>query len=225
MPRIRKAAPAPVRITLADLASALPDLLLAGGFLVAWLNPFAPFVPPVRRLVTIVLLVFFIVLSSGFMGVVAFGDRPKARTIAMTLGLGAFYTLFLVAFSIGLKDWWLLGSFWMLMANRLIGILLGQAPDEKRQAFVMGSWAVSVAAYLFAVSIGAAAGVPALGITPAVVHAQGFSMGGVWTEQPETALAAGAIYFATTGVWELLIPAIVFRRERALESRAAVVMA
>lgn len=207
---------APIRITPADLVSALPDLVLASGFAAAWINPSAPGVPTVRRLVMIVLLEFFIVHSSGFMGVVAFGDRPRWKTAALTLGLGGFYTLFLVAFSMGFKDWWLLGSFWMLMANRLLGLVLGQAPDEKRQGFIMGTWAMTVAAYLFAVAIGAAANVPALGITPAVVRGQGFTVGGLWTEHPESALAAGAIYFAVVGLWELLVPPVVFRRERAL---------
>ena len=158
---------------------------------------------------------FFIVHSSGFMGAIAFGDRNRRKTIAMTLGLAAFYTLFLAAFSAGFDDWWLLGSFWILMLNRLLGLIVGQPPDEKRQSFVMGSWAVSVAASLFAVGIGAASEPPPLGITAGVIQAQGFTIGGLWTEHPQTALAAGAIYFAIMGAWELLIPPVVFRRERA----------
>lgn len=224
-PRVRS--PAPVRFTLADLVSAVPDLLLAATFLAAWVDPSTRGVPTVRRLVMIVLLEFFIVHSSGFMGAIAVGDRDRGKTIAMTLGLGAFYTLFLAAFSAGFKDWWLLGSFWLLMANRLLGLVLGQSPDEKRQSFIMGSWAVSVAAYLLAVSVGAASEPPALGITASVIRAQGFTMGGLWTEQPQTALAAGAIYFAIMGAWELLIPTVVFRRERARDAgdRAMIITA
>jgi hypothetical protein len=203
---------------MADIASSVPDLLLAGSFLAAWVDPSIRGVPTVRRLVAIVLLEFFIVHSSGFMGAIAVGDRRKRTTIAMTLGLAAFYTLFLAAFSAAFNDWWLLGSFWLLLVNRLLGLIMGQPPDEKRQSFIMGSWAVSVAAYLFAVSVGAVSEPPPLGITAGVIQAQGFTMGGLWTEHPQTALAAGAIYFAIMGTWELLIPPVLFRRERAREA-------
>src|SRR5689334_13671734 len=40
-----------VRITLADVASALPDLVLAGTFALVWLDPSRPGLPSVRRLV------------------------------------------------------------------------------------------------------------------------------------------------------------------------------
>jgi hypothetical protein len=218
------ASPTPVRFTLADVVSAVPDLLLAASFLAAWVNPATRGVPTVRRLVMIILLEFFIVHSSGFMSAIAVGDRERRTTITMTLGLGAFYTLFLAAFSAGFGDWWLLGSFWLLMGNRLLGLILGQSPDEKRQSFIMGSWAVSVAAYLLAVSIGAVSEPPALGVTASVIHAQGFTIGGLWTEKPQTALAAGAIYFAIMGAWELLIPPVVFRRERARDARDRAMM-
>jgi hypothetical protein len=150
--------PTPVRITIADIVPAVPDLVLAGSFLAAWVDPSTRGVPTVRCLVMIVLLEFFIVHSSGFMGAIAFGDRDRRTTIAMTLGL---------------------------------------------------------AAYLFAVGIGAASEPPPLGITAGVIQAQGFTIGGLWTEHPQTALAAGAIYFAIMGTWELLIPPVVFRRDRA----------
>jgi hypothetical protein len=206
---------APIRITLADVASAMPDLLLAASFLLAWVDPSVRAVPSVRRLVMIVLLEFFIVHSSGFMGVVAIGSRARRRTIGLTLALGAFYTVFLAAWSAAFGDWWLLGSFWLLMLNRLLGLMLGQPPDEKRGAFVMGTWAMSVAAFLLAVVIGAVADPPALGITAGVIEAQGFTVGGLWTEHPQTAIAAGALYFAIVGLYELFVPPIVFRRERA----------
>ena len=122
----------PVRITLTDVASALPDLVLAGTFALVWLDPSRPGLPSVRRLVMTVLLEFFIVHSSGFMGVIAIGNRSRSKAVWLTLGLGAFYTLFIGAVAIGSNDWWLLGSFWLLMANRLLGLVIGQAPDDRR---------------------------------------------------------------------------------------------
>ena len=101
----------PVRITLTDVATALPDLVLAGTFALVWLDPSRPGLPSVRRLVMAVLLAFFI------------------------------------------------------------------------------------------------------------VH---------WTEHPQTALAAGAIYFTIVGLWELLIPPIVFRHDRelaAMERESGIVTA
>ena len=215
--RVSQRLKSPYRLRVADFLAALPDFALAATFLVAWIRPYAPGVPSVRRLVMIVLLEFFIVHSSGFMGAAAISERQRSR-VAFTLGLGAFYTLFLVAFSMGFNDWWLLGSFWLLMGNRLLGLIVGQPPDDRRQMFVMSSWAVSVAAYLFAVSVGAMAEPPALGLTQAVVKAQEFSIGGLWTEKPQTALVAGAIYFAIIALWELLVPPFVFRHERYYET-------
>jgi hypothetical protein len=205
---------APYRLRFADFLAALPDFALAASFAIGWVRPHTPGIPPVRRLVMIVLLEFFIVHSSGFLGAVAIGERRRSQTIAFTLGLGAFYTLFLVAFSIGFDDWWLLVSFWLLMGNRLLGLIIGQPPDDRRQMFVMSSWALSVAAYLFAVTIGAVTEPPALGLTQAVVKAQEFSIGGLWTEKPQTALVAGAVYFTIIALWELLVPPFVFRHER-----------
>jgi hypothetical protein len=72
------------------------------------------------------------------------------------------------------------------------------------------------------------ANVPALGISTSVIDAQGFSVGGLWTEHPQTALAAGAIYFAIVGLWELLIPPIIFRHDRemaAMERESGIVTA
>jgi hypothetical protein len=218
----------PVRITLTDVASALPDLVLAGTFALVWLDPTRPGLPSVRRLVMTVLLEFFIVHSSGFMGVIAIGNRSRSKAVWLTLGLGAFYTLFIGAFAIGSSDWWLLGSFWLLMGNRLLGLMIGQAPDDRRDFLIMGTWAFTVAAYLLAVGIGVMANVPALGISASVIDAQGFSVGGLWTEHPQTALAAGAIYFAIVGLWELLIPPIIFRQDRemaAMERESGIVTA
>jgi hypothetical protein len=204
----------PYRLRFADVVAAAPDFALAASFAIGWVRPYTPGIPSVRRLVMIVLLEFFIVHSSGFLAAVAIGERRRSQTIAFTLGLGVFYTLLLVAFSIGFNDWWLLASFWLLMGNRLLGLVIGQPPDDRRQMFVMSSWAVSVAAYLFAVTIGAVTEPPALGLTQAVVKAQEFSIGGLWTEKPQTAIVAGAIYFTVIALWELLVPPLVFRHER-----------
>ena len=217
-PRAASRIKTPYRLRFADFFAALPDFALAASFAIGWTRPYTPGIPSVRRLVMIVLLEFFIVHSSGFLGAVAVGERRRSQTIAFTLGLAVFYTLFLVAFSIGFNDWWLLASFWLLMGNRLLGLFIGQPPDDRRQMFVMSSWAMSVAAYLFAVTIGAVIEPPALGLTQAVVKAQEFSIGGLWTEKPQTAMVAGAIYFTLIGLWELLVPAFVFRHERYYDS-------
>jgi hypothetical protein len=208
--------PARYRIEFADVTAALPDLLLAGTFVLVWLRPDIPVLPSVKRLVMTVLLEFFIIHSAGFMGALAYSDkRQRKATVFILLALGGFYTLFLAGFSFAFDDWWLLASFYGLMANRLLGVVLGQAPNEKRQSFVMLTWAFTVAAFLGAVAFGAAGNLPRYGITDTVIKQQGFTVGGLWTESPHTALAAGAIYFTLVGLFELLIPPFAFRRERA----------
>jgi len=45
--------------------------------------------------------------------------------------------------------------------------------------------------------------VPALGVTQEAIDLQGFSMEGLWIEEPFRVLAFGFLYFAAIGLWEL----------------------
>jgi hypothetical protein len=60
----------------------------------------------------------------------------------------------------------------------------------------MSLWALSVAAYLFAVFMGVLLPLPRLGVSEAVVGQLGLAGSGLWVEKPHTVLCSGLLYFS-----------------------------
>jgi hypothetical protein len=46
--------------------------------------------------------------------------------------------------------------------------------------------------------------IPPLGVTPEVIAAQEFSVGGEWPEQPYRVMALGALYFTGLGLFAII---------------------
>ena len=189
---------------LRDVVAAVPDFLLAGTFLVTWVAPYAFGELTVKRLLLLMLLEFIVVHSAGFMGAAAVSNLPKAKIVGAMLGLGVLYSLFAGAFSLAFGSWWPIAAFWALMANRLLGVIVGQPADGREREFVMAGWAAGAGAYLLAVFATVLLPVPRLGITQGVVSSQSLPGSGVWIEEPHRVVASGVIYFALVGLWELL---------------------
>jgi hypothetical protein len=114
--------------------------------------------------------------------------------------LVAFYTLLVAAFSAAFRSWWPLAAFWGLSLNRMLPILLGQAPKEDEKALVLRGWVAGVLFYLGFVSLTVLAPVPELGLTPRVVASLGLPGEGLWIDEPHRALAFGFLYFAVTAI-------------------------
>lgn len=201
----------------AALASALPDFGLAAVYVLAWTAPnhIAPWVP--RWAVLTMLLEFVVVHSTGFMGVIAFGRDQVREQVGMLLLLSAVYSLLVAGFAAGFHEWWMFGSFWLLTANRLSGILAHRDPGNGRgiDAFVIG-WAASTLFYLLGAVLTAALDVPRFGLAdPAVIRGMHLEGGGLWVDEPWRVLAFGAAYFTAVGLFELAAFAIVHRKVRA----------
>ncbi len=190
-------------LTLVGALSAIPDFGLALVFLVTWISPYAFAEKTVANLVLVVLMEFLIIHSSGFMGYVLFREAGKWRKTVQTIGLAFLYTVFVAAFSFSFGEWWPLWAFWGMTLNRLLGILLGQAPTGQEKALVQKSWVVGALMYFFFVFSTVLVPLPALGVTVEVVTRQGFTMTGLWVEDPETALALGFLYYASVGLSEM----------------------
>lgn len=185
------------------LAAAIPDLALGAAFLLVWLAP-SPFGPNVLANLTLIMLLEFIIMhSSAFMGTVMFKPGPRKAKLHALLGLAGFYTLFVGGFSLGFKTAWPLVSFWLLSLNRMMGVLVGNAPRGEEQAFVRRSWAASAIAYLFGAFATVLLPVPRLGLTEAVVAAQDRIGSGLWVDQPHRLVAFGFLYFTAVGLSEL----------------------
>lgn len=154
----------------------------------------------------LMLLEFIVVHSSAFLGSVALSDAPKADRVKKALGLSAFYTMFAAAFALGMKHWWPLWAFWALSANRLLGILLGQAPTGREREVVMASWAVGAVCYLAGVFATVVLPLPRLGVDASMLGSLAEDSGGLWVDDPHRVVAFAALYFTLTGLYTLFSP-------------------
>jgi hypothetical protein len=204
----RLSAPAATRIAgnpLAGVGAALPDFALAFVFLAVWISPESFGEKMVSWCLLVMLLEFFIVHSAGFTGFVMTSSEPAHRKVLGMLILGVFYTLMVGGVSMSMESWWPVVSFWGLMANRMLGGLLGGASSPDDREFVIVSWAASVFFYLVFVFITVIGPIPAFGITPAVIAAQEFTSSGEWIRAPYRVVAFGFLYFLAIGISELFM--------------------
>ena len=185
------------------VANALPDFVLAAAFACAWIRPDLLPSGLARNLLITLLLEFIVLHSAAFMGTVAYGAAPREQRALSILGLGALYSLFTLGFVFGFHTWWPMVSFWLLVTNRLGGVLLRQAPSGEEAAFVTRGWAGGTACYLLAVGISTFLPVPRLGLDADAVNALHLSGGGLWIHSPWHAFAGGALYFALVAWNEL----------------------
>lgn len=188
---------------LASLLAAIPDFALAGLALATWISPARVGEEKVAWFLGLMLLEFIVVHSSAFLGVVALSDAPKPMRVAKALGLSVFYTMFAAAFAVSMKHWWPLWAFWALSANRMLGILLGQAPTGRERDFAMASWAAGAACYLFGVFATLLLPLPRLGVRSSMLGEVAEDSGGVWVDEPHRVIAFAALYFTLTGLFTL----------------------
>jgi hypothetical protein len=199
---------------LRGLAAALPDLGLAAFFVWIWREPLARGEGMVGQLLLLMLLEFIIVHASGFMAGVAFGDAPRRRKVLQLFGLGLLESIFVVGFSAAFKSWWPLATFWGLVFNRMLGVLLNPVSGDGGLK-LGGQWALNVVFYLGGCFLTLLAPVPRLGITEAVLPKLGLTGGGIWIEEPWRVLAFGAVYYAAQGIWAFAMPFLFPRHDPA----------
>ncbi len=191
--------------TLRDLITALPDLGMAVFCLAVWVDPARFGGDPVRYIVLVMLLEFIVVHSAAFMGSVAVGAvevKPMLKwgKTAAIIGLGLFYSLFVLGFCLGFHTWWPMAGFWLLTLNRLLGTIIGQGEtDEETKKLIAAGWGVGAMAYLFGAFATVLLPVPKLGIGGSIDGAGE----GLWIEEPWRAVAFGVIYFGLVGWYEL----------------------
>ena len=183
--------------------AALPDFALGLTFLAAWISPAALPAGSIQHLLLLMVLEFIIMHSSAFLGMAAIAPVARRQRIEAILGLGGFYTLFVLGLSRTFHSWWPLGSFWGLMLNRLLGVMIGQAPSGEQKEFLQRTWACSAIFYLVGVPLTIFTPIPPLGLTPDAVAALHLPGSGLWVSQPYRVLAFGAFYFLATAISEL----------------------
>lgn len=190
-------------ITGANLVSAFPDFALSGLFAISWIAPYAFGAHILKRLELIMLMEFFIVHSSAFMGAAMTMPRRRITRVLGVIGLGMFYTIFVGSFAYSFGTIWPLVSFWMLLVNRMLAIIMGPAPQPGDFNFIVLGWAACSFFYLIFALITSIAAIPRFGITATVLAAQPMSGGGIWADEPWRVVAFGVFYFASVAVTEL----------------------
>jgi hypothetical protein len=177
--------------------AAAPDALTALCYAVTWLAPFAWSQGAVKTLMLVMLMEFLVVHSGGFLGATVLADDvSKAKKSLALVGFGAFYLLFATAFSLAFQAWWPVLTFAWLLGSRFALVWLSPLPREDEKSRQMSLWALSVAAYLFAVFMGVLLPLPRLGVSEAVVGQLGLAGSGLWVEKPHTVLCSGLLYFS-----------------------------
>ena len=115
----------------------------------------------------------------------------------------AFYALFAGAMAFAFKSWTLFGIYTMVMLTRWVSVFTH--PVNAKDAAMQRS-GISVLYYLLAVFLSVLVPWPELGVTSSIVSDVYPDRGsGHWERNPETALAAGVVYFGLLGVTELVM--------------------
>ena len=197
-----------MKVSRPALINAIPDFLTAGAFLVTWIAPATFGLGTVKRLEQLMLVEFIVIHSAAFMGIFLLASARRVWRVAGILGGAAFYGVvgtIGIAGTMGvvLRETWPAVAFAWLSLNRLLGVLLGDVPDNKGANFIQSSWAASVVFFVGGAFLTMPMAIPALGITPAVIAAQHYPIGGLWMTHPERLLAWGMLYFILTGAWEM----------------------
>src|SRR5262245_5947535 len=146
------------------------------------------------------LVEFFVIHSSAFMGVIIVaGPSSRFKKMMSVVGLGIFYSVFIVAFAAIFQQWWPSTAFCLLILNRLTPVLLGTRLTSDQEAVQSVGWASSVLLYLLWAFATTLLPVPHLGVTADVIAANKLPGSGLWVDEPNRVIAFGAFYFTSQG--------------------------
>jgi len=178
------------------LVKALPDAITAAVFFWVWLDPTGWRTELVTQGLLIMLLEFILIHSGGFFGSIVLNPNEKrGRRVKTLLWLGAFYSLFVAAWSWQFSSWWPLLFFLWLVGAKLVDLLFSRrTPDELRQR-QMGLVAASAMFYLLCVFATVFLPMPKLGLTHHG-HYYGMPGSGEWVSHPYTVIGALVGYFS-----------------------------
>lgn len=189
--------------TWTGFLATLPDLALASQFLLVWVDPSILGLETISLFVGLMVAEFIVIHSSVFLGNVLLEPLDRASKTRKTLLLSLLYSLFFLAISAAVGQWYYLFGFWLLIANRLLGVWLGQAPSGEERALIQRGWAATTIFYLVGVFLTLLLPLPTLGLTPAIASSHSLPGEGIWVDEPHRAIAFGLFYYAMVGWSEL----------------------
>jgi hypothetical protein len=149
---------------------------------------------------------FIIIHSAAFMGTMMFSSDPIKIRVRNVVGIGLFYSLFVLGFCLGFDKWWPMGAFWLLVFNRLMsGIFSGNVNEERKQ-IIQGMWGMSALCYVLGLLFTVLVPLPEFGYTTDIVFSLNLTGEGGWIEEPHRAIAFGCIYFFAIAYFEYVSP-------------------
>ena len=187
------------RFSLAGAANAAPDFVLGLTYVTALVDRTLLPEAWVPQLARAALIEFVVIHASGFLAWPWLAREWKQKQRALFVAaLAAAYSLGLGIFSLVVGGVWPLAIFWGLMLNRMLVVLVHEAPgDEEFQQWV-ASWAGGTTLYVLAVVIGAFGG----------------------ANDTTKALVIGFLYFTLVGLSELTLWGWVYRWQARARRRA-----
>jgi hypothetical protein len=187
----------------------LPDAVTSVWCLWVWVHPMALGPETVKGVVLMMLMEFFLLNATGFFTAIPFMiDLGRGLRAMMVLGLCAVYLVLIGAFASQFHAIWPYFAFGWLAAAKVAWIVRNRRVTLNEQTWLLGSWAVSVVAYLGAVGIGVTWNLPTLGIVPAIVPSLHLPGGGEWIATPHKAVASAVFYFAAVAIFKWMYVAI-----------------
>ncbi|HTD28592.1 MAG TPA: hypothetical protein VK660_04310 [Xanthomonadaceae bacterium] len=188
----------------------LPDAITSLWCLWVWINPLALGTDAVKGVVLMLLMEFILLNATGFFTAIPFMvDLGRGARTAMLLVLCIVYLALIAAFAMQFHAIWPYFAFGWLAAAKLGWIARNRRVSSNEQMWLVGTWAVSVVAYLGAVGVGVTQNLPHLGIVPAIVPSLHLpATGGEWLDNPHKAVASAVLYFAAVAVFKWLYVAI-----------------
>lgn len=180
----------------ARIASALPDLVAAGFFLLLWIMPGLLGADALKTGLLIMLVEFILIHASAMIGgsFLKPGVSRGTKLLGL-LGFAAMYLIFIVGYCFIFRQWWPLLAFAVLLVGKASLAFDRELPSAERQQRLSSGWALSCLAYLGGVFLTLFLPLPRLGLSTEVVAAAGLEGGGHWVEHPHTVVAFGLIYF------------------------------
>jgi len=206
-------------MSIGRIVAAAPDVALGVMMILTWVVPQLLGPGKATYAGQLMTLEFVVVHSAVIVGYLGTISRSRIVNGALIIGLSALYSMLAIMVGRASNSLWPLWSFWGLTLNRLVSLVGNRLPDEKRAARLGTRWVASVVLYVGWVMLTTFLPIPALGIDASMVPANP-KLGGLWVEQPQRVLAAGAGYFFSQAYLDLWPPAWLlnppFRRRRSI---------
>lgn len=188
----------------ARLASAAPDLALAGLFLWCWYSPVG-LRPTLASELGVLMLMEFFVIHSGFFFLAATPDPDSgmtARVFGVLFVVLGFYLVVGGAFIFFHGGWWPALALGWLMLSQFLSVLVTRGPPDfakKRQVFY---WANGAGYYIVFGFVAVLLPMPQMGFGSRRGH--GYIWDSWWSIPPQEVMAWGFLTFGALAVTKLL---------------------